>query len=306
MNKKTTEEFIEESKEKHGDKYDYSEVEYIKIKLKVKIICKEHGIFEQKAQHHLRGVGCPKCANESRATKLRFTTEKFIEKAVETHGDKYKYSEVEYKGSNTKVKIFCDIHGQFLQSPDAHLSGNGCIKCGKTNMADKRTKTAEQFVYEANLVHDGRYLYDQVKYKKGVEKIDILCTIHGIFKQTPNNHIKGQGCPKCSNDSCWRRSEYIKKANGRTCTFYTLRCFNENEKFYKVGITMRTIEGRYPSTKLMPYEYEVISEVKGSAGFIWDLELAEKRKLKEFSYQPILQFKGSKTECFTQYNIGNA
>ena len=144
------------------------------------------------------------------------------------------------------------------------------------------------------------------KYKKGIEKIDILCTTHGLFKQTPNSHIQGQGCPKCKNEKNtggFGKSDYVKIAKGRTCVFYTIRCFDEDEEFYKIGITVNDIKTRYPNKMKMPYEYEVISEVKGSAGFIWDLELSEKRRLKEFHYTPQIGFKGSITECFTNYKI---
>ena len=89
----------------------------------------------------------------------------------------------------------------------------------------------------------------------------------------------------------------------RVCTFYTIRCFNEDEEFYKIGRTMDVVEKRYSGNKAMPYEYEVISETKDSAGFIWDLERDEKRKLKSLHYIPELYFGGSKTECFTDYKL---
>lgn len=299
----TTEEFITKVNKVHNDKYNYLNTIFNGVDEKIEINCSIHGSFIQKAQSHLRGVGCPKCGTESMANKLRITTEEFIEKAIEAYGDKYNYSEVDYKGSRTKIKIFCSTHGQFLQSPNAHLSGNGCQKCGKIDMAEKTTKTTEQFIHEATLVHNGRYLYDQSKYKKGIEKIDILCTTHGLFKQTPNNHIQGQGCPECKNEGSFSRSDYIKKANGRICTFYTLICFNENEKFYKIGITMNSVKERYRSTKTMPYTYIIISEIYGEAVFIWDLERDEKRKLKTLHYKPQIDFNGSVTECFTDYKL---
>lgn len=302
----TTEEFITKVNKVHNSKYNYLNTIFNGVAEKIEINCNIHGSFIQKAQNHLRGVGCPKCGSESMANKIRSTNEDFIEKAREIHGDKYDYSEVDYRGVKGKIKIICDNHGQFLQTPNAHLSGNGCQKCGKINMADKTTKTREQFIHEANLIHNGVYLYDQSKYIKGIEKIDILCTIHGLFKQTPNNHIKGQGCPKCKNEKNtggFGKSNYVKTAKGRTCIFYTIRCFDEDEEFYKIGITVNDIKTRYPSKIKMPYEYEIISEVKGSAGFIWDLEQDEKRKLKGLHYRPKLDFGGSTTECFTNYKI---
>lgn len=299
----TTEEFITRSNEMHSGIYSYLSTVYKNSKEKVVINCPIHGDFEQLPKSHLNGSGCSKCANKSRSNKLIKTTTQFIEEAKEVHGDKYDYSKVEYKGGNDKVKIFCQSHGEFLQDPSGHLQGHGCLKCGKREMADKRTKTTEQFIFEANLTHNHRYLYEQSDYVKGTKKIIIGCPIHGKFKQTPNNHIKGQGCSKCTKESCWTREKYIEKAKGRTCTFYTLRCFNKYEEFYKIGITVNTVEMRYSNTDKMPYEYEVISEIKGSAGFIWDLEAEEKIKLKNLTYQPEITFNGSKTECFTNYII---
>lgn len=302
----TTEEFITKANEVHNGRYGYLNTVYKSSKEKVQINCSVHGNYLQNSRNHLNGSGCPKCANNSRANKLITTTEQFIEKSIKVHGDKYDYSEVDYKGVNNKVKIFCNVHGHFLQAPDGHLNGNGCMKCGKNNVSYKMTKTTDQFIYEANLVHEGKYVYDQSKYVKGTEKIDILCNNHGLFKQTPNNHIKGQGCPKCKNDKNiggFGKNDYIKRANDRTCIFYTLRCFNDNEEFYKIGITVQTIQNRYNHITKMPYLYEIISEIYGEAGAIWDLELSEKRKLKDLKYEPSIAFRGSKTECFTSYKV---
>lgn len=124
--RKTTEEFIVQAKEVHGDKYDYSLVEYSNAKSKVSIVCKEHAEFSQKANHHLRGVGCPKCFGT-----VKKTTEDFVEDARTVHGDKYNYSKVLYVTAGSKVVITCSIHKDFSQSPNHHLHGGGCPKCAK-------------------------------------------------------------------------------------------------------------------------------------------------------------------------------
>ena len=64
--------FIEKAKNRHGDKYDYSKVEYINSTTKVCIICKEHGEFWQTPHGHVRGQGCPKCAKIKRGDTKRF------------------------------------------------------------------------------------------------------------------------------------------------------------------------------------------------------------------------------------------
>lgn len=231
--------------------------------------------------------------------KLKYTTEEFINIVKEKHGDAYDYSDTIYRGTYEKITIFCKTHGYFTKTPNSHLSGQGCPKCGIKKSADSNTYKVEEVVCKFMEVHGGKYSYDEVQYLGVHIKIKIKCSTHGEFKQSPAKHINGQGCPKCGKSSHWRRLDYIEKANGRICTFYAIRCFNENEVFYKIGITMNNIESRYSGIIKMPYEYEVINEIKGSAGFIWDLEKEEKRKLKQFHYTPITPFKGSLTECFT-------
>ena len=104
----TTEEFILKAKKVHGDKYDYSQVNYVKTTIPVTIICPIHGPFTQRPVNHLRGKGCKYCGNA-----VKHTTEEFIEAARKVHGDKYDYSQVEYVNNKTKVKIICPIHGLF-------------------------------------------------------------------------------------------------------------------------------------------------------------------------------------------------
>ena len=127
MRKLTTEEFIGRAKEVHGDKYDYSKTNYVNSQEKICIICPEHGKFWQKPYNHLNGNGCPECIRNS------WTTEKFIQKAKEVHGDKYDYSKVEFKSVREKVCIILhDLDrcgkeiGEFWQLPLEHLNGHGC------------------------------------------------------------------------------------------------------------------------------------------------------------------------------------
>ena len=95
--------FIDRAQSRHGDKYDYSKVEYNGIRNKVCIICPIHGEFWQYPQDHIRGNNCPICANENRGRRKRYTKDEFVEKSKEIHGDKYDYSKVEYKNVNTTV-----------------------------------------------------------------------------------------------------------------------------------------------------------------------------------------------------------
>ena len=109
--KLTKEEFIERSRAIHGDKYDYSLVEYRGKDIKVKIICPIHGVFEQTPNNHMHGAGCYKCGRDTVSKKTRYTKEDFIRVANEKHNNKYDYSLVDYVNSQCKVKIICPVHG---------------------------------------------------------------------------------------------------------------------------------------------------------------------------------------------------
>ncbi len=129
MPRLTTEEFVSRARRVHGDKYDYSLVKYLAARIPVKIICREHGEFEQKPTKHLSGYGCKSCGKLATANARRSNTEQFIAKAKRVHGDKYDYSLVSYEGVDLSVKIICRTHGEFEQQPHSHLSGSGCRKC---------------------------------------------------------------------------------------------------------------------------------------------------------------------------------
>ena len=204
--------FIEKAQKRHGDKYDYSKVEYYGSKEKVCIICPKHGEFWQYPQDHVRGNKCPKCANENRGSKKRFTKDEFIKKCKEIHGDIYDYSKVEYKNINTKVTIICPIHGEFEQIGINHILGQGCPKCVGRGL--NNNEIIEKFIS----IHGNTYDYSKVKYDGMHKKVCIICPEHGEFYQTPSKHILGQRCRKCSyNENGINRrmtqEEFIEKSN---------------------------------------------------------------------------------------------
>jgi hypothetical protein len=124
--------FINKANLKHNGKYDYSQVKYEKSNKKVKIICPIHGEFEQLPYSHLRGKGCKKCGETNTKDKLTHNVDDFIQKSKLKHGDKYDYSLVDYKNSQTSVSIICKNHGVFKQLPYDHISGHGCNKCSSS------------------------------------------------------------------------------------------------------------------------------------------------------------------------------
>lgn len=127
--KKTREEFIAEAKQVHGDKYDYSKVVYIDANTKVSIICPVHGVFLQRPNDHIRGIGCKKCAYDKKGKESRMSFIDFLKRARIVHGSKYQYNEESFIGSHFDITITCPTHGAFLQKAERHLSGHGCPKC---------------------------------------------------------------------------------------------------------------------------------------------------------------------------------
>ena len=141
---KTTEDFIKKAKIIHGDKYDYSKVEYINSTTNVCIICPEHGEFWQTPSNHLMQHGCPKCAFIKNKDVNRSNVKNFIEKAKDVHGNRYDYSKVEYVNSKTKVCIICHKHGEFWQTPHLHLNGCGCPNCQQSRLENKTIKILDE------------------------------------------------------------------------------------------------------------------------------------------------------------------
>ena len=182
--KSTTEDFIKKAKELHGDKYDYSKVNYLRSRDKVKIICPTHGEFEQKANNHLNGQGCPMC-------KIS-TTDSFIKKAKTVHGNKYDYSKVDYKKIKDKITIICKKHGPFIQIAGNHLAGSGCPSC-----YGKFRSNTEEFIERSKSLHGDKFDYSKVDYISRSKPVNIICKKHGIFSQLPLNHLVGAGCPYC-------------------------------------------------------------------------------------------------------------
>ena len=186
MNK---EEFIEKATNVHGNIYDYSKVEYINNHTDVTIICPVHGEFKQKPKCHLRGCGCKKCKQRNYV----YTTEEFIQKALEVHGRKYDYGKVNYISARVKVCITCPTHGDFWQEPCSHLQGRGCEKCVRPSYDTK------SFIECAKKVHGEKYDYSKVNYINTRTKVCVICPKHGAFMVKPNVHLQGCGCNLCLN-----------------------------------------------------------------------------------------------------------
>ena len=163
----------------------------------------------------------------------KYTTESFIKRAKEIHGDKYDYSKVSYVDSQTKICITCPKHGDFWQTPNMHLSKNGCPKCFNERRNKEKLLTKEKFVERANIIHGRKYDYSKVDYVNIATKVCIICPEHGEFWQTPNDHINCKhGCPKCSHRSFKKTTnEFIeesKRIHGNKFDYSKVEYKNEN------------------------------------------------------------------------------
>ena len=128
----------------------------------------------------------------------RMTTEEFIAKAKDKHGDRYSYSKSKYERNSVNVTITCNKHGDFDQSPNSHLMGRGCRKCGLVTKVAGRRKPTDKFIEQAKSVHGGVYTYEHAIYQNAFKKICITCPEHGDFWIAPNCLLSGQRCYECA------------------------------------------------------------------------------------------------------------
>lgn len=235
-------------------------------------------------------------------------TSYYINEVKKIHGDKYNYSQVVYNNSFSRIKIICKVHDHlFNQLSNAHLQGQGCKLCAN----DLRKNDDVLFIEKCKKVHGDKYNYDLVDYVNSTTKIKVVCFLHGEFLQQAMAHSKGQGCPKCgdenvslinkNNSTGWKYSNWEKQSliskNFESYKVYIIKCWNENEEFYKIGKTFSNIENRFKTKRKMPYNYEIIELFSGTAK-----EMSEKEKFlqkinKENKYLPNIKFNGL-NECF--------
>lgn len=229
----------------------------------------------------------------------KLTLEEFIQKSNNVHSYKYDYSKSKFSITAEKVLILCPIHGEFLQIASSHLSGRGCPKCAKEILIHCRRSTKEEFIEKVNERHNYKYDYSRVVYKNNNTKVQIICPEHGIFEQTPRGHLT-YGCPKCHLRG-YDRESWIKIAiKNKNSKLYIIECFNNEEKFIKIGITSRSLKERFGG-KEMPYNYKIIMIYEYSPEIIWDFE-KELHKLysKDYQYIPKIPFNGM-YECYNMW-----
>lgn len=185
--------FIKKATDIHNGKYDYSKVIYITGKKPVEIICPIHGSFFQCPSDHLKGWGCSKCSG-----KHKPTTKEWVDSVKNLYNGKYDLSKVEYVDNKTPVTVICPEHGKFYPIPNNYRKGvSGCPKCNDVKKHERYSKTTEQFIEEAKIIHGSKYDYSKVEYVSKDKPVTIICQKHGAFKQRPSIHLSGSNCPIC-------------------------------------------------------------------------------------------------------------
>lgn len=208
--KYTTESLVAAYREIWGDEFDYSGVEYVGWRDKVRITHRECGrTFWQAPASHLK-YGCQKCSAIRRGAETRASTgEAFIARAQEIHGHQYCYGAVSFKSMKDKVLVRCRKHDiAFSVAPLNHLhpvSPTGCPACGRERQAGFHAMGAKEFAERARRVHGDQYDYGEVEYVNNRERVAIRCRHHGIFMQSPYAHLSKSGCPVCSGSRMERR-----------------------------------------------------------------------------------------------------
>jgi len=192
----SSKEFVEKASLIHKNKYSYNNIDYINNRTKITITCPLHGDFKQSPDHHIQGSGCPKCVGRNKSNN------EFILQSKRIHSDSdYDYSKSTYINCSTKLTVTCKSHGDFFVTPDNHLKGHGCKKCGIQKITTANKSDLVSFVEKALIVpeHQGKgYSYTKSEYKGTHRKITITCPIHDDFQQQPANHLLGNGCPSCA------------------------------------------------------------------------------------------------------------
>jgi len=188
----------------------------------------------------------------------KLTNEEFIGRSKIIHRGIYDYSIVKYGGSKMKVEIICEKHGIFEQIPNSHLLGHVCDKCSN----DLRFVNQSEFIKRCSKTHNNIYDYSLVNYINTKSKINIICKHHGIFNQTPKNHLKGHGCRKCMIEKkCYTTEEFIERANkAHGSRFdYSLVKYNTKRKCVKIICKVHGVFNQQPEIHIGGYGCQLCS-----------------------------------------------
>lgn len=297
---KYVEKYIDRLLEKHGNKFDYSKVEYVKTTDKVIIICDVHGGYIQRWADHIQGNGCPICSNESKKLRQFKTTDTFIERSIKKFGDKFDYSKTKYVSHKDYLIITCKKHGDIQVKPVQHFRSKiGCSRCSY----DNTNSNTEDFITKAKITHGDKFDYSMSDYSNSKVYVKIKCDVGHIFEQRPNDHLNGRGCNICASDLTMSEGE--KELVGYISSIYNGRILENNRSV----IFPREVDIYLPDLKIaieyngLYYHSEVSKDKDYHIGktrlcsekgirliHIWSDEwIKEEKKIKNFLRNIILQ-----------------
>jgi hypothetical protein len=305
MNKRINQnEYIEKVSTIHNFKYNYEKTQYLKSKDFIVVSCPIHGDFNIRAVEHYK-YGCVKCGRVSTSTKLSKSNTTFINELNKIYNYDIPYRILsEYKNSSKTILIEQD-NLLFEMMPDNMLKGR---LPSIYNVVDKTSFCINEF----KKLHGDYYDYSNTLYVKPKEKITVTCRKHGDFKIYKYQHSSGVGCKKCSDDknsinmsenpTGWSYSNWVsaglESENFDSFKVYIIRCWNDEEEFYKIGKTFTTVKNRFKKKNTLPYRYEISLEIISDGYRIVKIEERLKKLYKDIKYIPNIHFNG-KYECFT-------
>lgn len=301
INRTTKESFINKSNKAHNFKFDYSLVhDFRRLDEHLRIICPKHGEFTQNGNSHMRGSDCEKCSYEKRGVDYSISKEELLVrfKAFDTN---LVYDLSEYKNTNSFITYYCEIHGNVKQRAQRHLRGKECSKCAKRGSWN--TGNTEKFIEKAKTVHGEKYDYSRVIYQNNRIKVELICKHHGSFLQSPNTHVEGcGGCPTCARImSSYRRDlthSEMESSKEIKCLLYVMKFSNENETFWKLGISSQYKKRKKDLIKQSNYNVQDVCVIAWNVFDCVSLEQYMLRKYKKYQYKPLHYFQGN-TECFS-------
>jgi hypothetical protein len=205
MKRFTEEEALQRCRDVWGDLYEYPNFTYKNAVTKFTIVCKTHGEFEKCLNSHVNGREmCPKCNG-----CFKYDQQSFEEKANLIHNFRYTYNNFVFVNVSKKGFITCPIHGDFGQTPASHFKGAGCPHCFGTPK-----KNTEKTIADFIDVWGDLYDYSLFEYINSRTKGKIVCRKHGVFEASPNNHLRGRGCPYCRSSRGERKISSILEELG--------------------------------------------------------------------------------------------
>lgn len=235
------------------------------------------------------------------------------------YGDKFDYSLVEYKNNvYDNIFLICTKHNTVFTKKifaATSVSANCPVCIKEDELGRPRTITTQEFIERSNNIHNFKYDYSKVTYIKGYKKVKIICPFHGEFEQLAGVHLMGSGCNDCgcektgkinsNNPTGWTLTNWKKKAENSkyfdSYKCYIIKCWNNEEEFYKIGRTFSSITWRFRNKNTMPYNYEVLEIYINAPEIIFKMENQLKKENKQHKYIPKIKFNGMH-ECFLKLN----